>query len=110
MSTGDKLYLLGGLTATNDDEAVPLATVYSLNTENPGGTWIKEDELVIVKNVLQMPCPGHLATSTLCRHRRLECVMGSRSHLTKNGRLTAVVLALTDDLATKRRLRLKQLG
>ena len=45
VSTGDKLYLLGGLTATKDDDGVPLATVYSLDTKNPGGTWIKEDEL-----------------------------------------------------------------
>jgi N-acetylneuraminic acid mutarotase len=45
VSTGDKLYLLGGLSATEDDEAVPLATVYSLDTENPEGTWIEEDEL-----------------------------------------------------------------
>jgi N-acetylneuraminic acid mutarotase len=45
VSTGDKLYLLGGLTATKDDDGVPLATVYSLDTENPGGTWIEEDKL-----------------------------------------------------------------
>ena len=45
VSTGDKLYLLGGLTATKNDEGIPLATVYSLDTENPGGTWIKEDNL-----------------------------------------------------------------
>jgi N-acetylneuraminic acid mutarotase len=45
VSTGDKLYLLGGLTATKDDDGVPLATVYSFDTKNPGGAWIKEDDL-----------------------------------------------------------------
>jgi TIR domain/Kelch motif len=67
VSTGDKLYLLGGLTAIRDDKGgqigggdrrlgrcrpspigwcgVPLATVYSLDTGNPGGTWIKKVEL-----------------------------------------------------------------
>jgi N-acetylneuraminic acid mutarotase len=67
VSAGDKLYLLGGLTATKDDPrghigggdqrlgrcrpspagwcGVPLATVYSLDTENSGGTWIKENQL-----------------------------------------------------------------
>jgi hypothetical protein len=45
VSTGDKLYLLGGLTATKDDGGVPVATVYSLDTKNPGATWIKEADL-----------------------------------------------------------------
>ena len=45
VSTGDKLYLLGGLTASKDDDGVPVATVYSLDTKNPGATWIKEDDL-----------------------------------------------------------------
>lgn len=44
VSTSEKLYLLGGLTATEDDNGVPLDTVYSLDTEDPDGTWIKEDE------------------------------------------------------------------
>ena len=43
VSTGVKLYLLGGLTATKDDDGVPSATVYSL--DNPGGTWIEENKL-----------------------------------------------------------------
>jgi hypothetical protein len=45
VSTGDKLYLLGGLTATKDDDGVPQATVYSLDTEKPGGKWIEADKL-----------------------------------------------------------------
>ena len=44
VSTGNKLYLLGGL-ATKDGISVPLATVYSLNTKNPGGTWVKDADL-----------------------------------------------------------------
>ena len=45
VSTGDKLYLLGGLTASKDDDGVPVATVYSLDTKNPDGIWMKEAEL-----------------------------------------------------------------
>jgi hypothetical protein len=45
VSTGNKLYLLGGLTATNVDNGVPLATVYSLDTENSRSNWKKEEEL-----------------------------------------------------------------
>jgi hypothetical protein len=45
VSTGDKLYLLGGLTATEDDDGVPSPAVYSLDTKNPGGPWIEEDDL-----------------------------------------------------------------
>ena len=45
VSDGDKLYLLGGLTATKEDEGVPLATVYSLDTEKPDGIWIEEVKL-----------------------------------------------------------------
>jgi hypothetical protein len=44
VSTGDKLYLLGGV-ITIDGISVPVATVYSLDTRNPDGAWIKEDEL-----------------------------------------------------------------
>ena len=44
VSTGDKLYLLGGA-AIEDGITVPLATVYSLDTRKPGATWIKESEL-----------------------------------------------------------------
>jgi hypothetical protein len=40
VSARDKLYLLGGLTATK-----PSATVYSLDTTNPDATWIKEAKL-----------------------------------------------------------------
>ena len=45
VSAGDKLYLLGGLTATKGPYGVPVATVYSLDTTNPDATWIKEAEL-----------------------------------------------------------------
>jgi len=45
VSAGDKLYLLGGLAGTKDKDGVPLATVYSLDTTNPGGAWIKDAEL-----------------------------------------------------------------
>jgi TIR domain/Kelch motif len=41
VSTGDKLYLLGGLTAIEGDDNVPLDTVYRLDSEDPDG-W-KED-------------------------------------------------------------------
>jgi hypothetical protein len=40
VSAGDKLYLLGGLTATK-----PSATVYRLDTTNPDAIWIKDAEL-----------------------------------------------------------------
>jgi N-acetylneuraminic acid mutarotase len=43
VSTGDKLYLLGGLT-TAGNKSVPLATVYSLDTKT-GGNWIEEAKL-----------------------------------------------------------------
>jgi hypothetical protein len=43
VSTGDKLYLLGGLT-TEGNKSVPLATVYSLDTKT-GGKWIEEAKL-----------------------------------------------------------------
>jgi N-acetylneuraminic acid mutarotase len=43
VSTGDKLYLLGGLT-TEGNKSVPLATVYSLDTKT-GGNWIEEAKL-----------------------------------------------------------------
>ncbi len=44
VSTGDKLYLLGGA-AIEDGITVPVATVYSLDTRNPGATWIKGNDL-----------------------------------------------------------------
>jgi N-acetylneuraminic acid mutarotase len=41
VSTGHKLYLLGGLTTGE----VPSATVFSLDSEDPGGTWTEDVEL-----------------------------------------------------------------
>ena len=42
VSTGQWIYLLGGITATKDDIGVPLATVYRLDPEDPNGTWIED--------------------------------------------------------------------
>jgi CHAT domain/Kelch motif len=42
VSTGEKLYLLGGLTVAGTDEGVPLRTVYSLDPEDPDGTWTED--------------------------------------------------------------------